>query len=402
MMVPPDAPGIAQARSATWFTGIGRLKPGVTIAQARADLDTVQASLGRQFPKTDKNLSAEIQPLKQTVISGSRRSLWILFGAVSLLLLIACSNIAALLLTRITQRAHEISIRYALGASRRSIIGQLLTEVFVLALAGSVLGLAIAEAGVQVFHSMAKALPRVDQITLDWPIVLYTLCCAIVTTLLCGLIPALIASRRSISSALSSIGRTQVAGRSRLQWTLVGVQVALAVVLLIGAGLLLRSFQELARVSPGFDPNHVLMLRISGNYGETGNQKKMFESRNRMLDGITTVPGVESAAISASVPGASRGFPMQIKVTDAAISPDHKIIADEELVYGAYFATLRIPILAGSTCKEYKLWATAVVNRSFAETYLPNQPVIGHHLAIVADNVEPEMSASSAMHAKVA
>ncbi|HEX7359721.1 MAG TPA: ABC transporter permease [Bryobacteraceae bacterium] len=388
--VPMDAP-IVQDRSFTWFTGIGRIKPGVTVARARADLDTVQARLARQFPKTDKNLMAEIQPLKETVVSGSRRSLWILFGAVTLLLLIACTNIAALLLSRTTRRAHEISIRYALGASRGSIIAQLLTEAFVLAIAGSVLGLGIAAAAIRVFHSMAKALPRVDQITLDWQLVLYTLGCALVATLLCALVPALIASRRSISSTLSSISRTQVSARAPLQWTLVGVQVALAVILLVGAGLLLRSFQELGRVSPGFDPNHVLTLRISGNYAETNNQKKMLQSRKRMLDGIAAVPGVESAAISASVPGATSGYPVDVKVTGAAVSPDRKITANEELVYGPYFKTLRIPILAGSTCKEDKLWATAVVNRSFVETYFPNQTVIGRHLTITAVDPKPEI-----------
>src|SRR6185312_9887135 len=169
-------------------------------------------------------------------------------------------------------------------------------------------------------------------------------------TLLCGLLPALIASRRSISSTLALRSRTQVSARASLQWTLVGVQVALAVTLLVGAGLLLRSFQALGRVSPGFDPNHVLTLRISGNYGETGDQKKMYQRMKNTLDALAAVPGVESAAISATVPGAARGFPMELKVTDAAVSPDRKITADEKVVYGAYFETMRIPLLAGSTC----------------------------------------------------
>lgn len=388
--VPMDAP-IAQSRAYTWFTGIGRLKLGITIAECRSDLNTVQARLGQQFPQTDKDLSAEIQPLKETVIAGVRRSLWILFGSVTLLLLIACTNIAALLLSRIAERAHEISIRYSLGALRGSIIAQLLTEAFVLAVAGSVLGLGIAAGGVRIFHSLAKALPRAEEITLDWPLALYTLCSAVIATLLCGLVPAVMASRRSISSTLASHGRTQVSGRVPLQWTLVGVQVALAVTLLVGAGLLLRSFQELGRVSPGFDPNHVLTVRISGNYGETGDQKKMYQRMKRMLDRIATVPGVESAAISATIPGASRGFPMEIKVPDATLSPDRKITADEKVVYGSYFETMRIPLLAGNTCKEDTLWTTAVVNRSFVETYFPGQTAIGHHLEITPFDAKPEI-----------
>ncbi|MGH9773023.1 MAG: ADOP family duplicated permease, partial [Candidatus Acidiferrales bacterium] len=375
---PMDAPYL-QNRRETWFIGIGRLKPGVTLAKAAANLGTIQARLGQQFPKTDKNLAATIQPLRRSVVAGSGRSLWILFGAVTLLLLIACTNIAALLLSRTTQRTHEISIRYALGASRGAIISQLLTEAFVLALAGSVSALGIAEAGIQVFHSMAKALPRVDQIALDWQLVLYTLACGFIVTLLCGLAPALIASRQSISSTLSSISRTQVSARATLQWTLIGLQVALAVILLVGAGLLLRSFQELGRVSLGFDPNQILTLRISGNYDEMSNEKKMFQSRKRMLEAIAAVPGVKSAAISAMVPGAARGFPRHISIPDAS---GRKVIADEKWVYGPYFETLHIPLLAGGTCKQGALWTTAVVNRSFAEAYFPNQTSIGHHLAI--------------------
>jgi putative ABC transport system permease protein len=388
--VPMDAP-IAQNRASTWFRGIGRLKPGITIAKGRSDLNAVQAHLGQQFPQTDKDLSVEIQPLKETIVAGSRRSLWILFGSVTLLLLIACTNIAALLLSRTTERAHEISIRYSLGAARGSIITQLLTEAFVLALAGSALGLAVAAAGIRVFHSLAKALPRTDEITLDWRLALYTLCCAMIATLLCGLVPALIASRRSISSTLASHSRTQVYAGAPLQWTLVGVQVALAVTLLVGAGLLLRSFQALGRVSPGFDPNHVLTLRVSGNYGETSDQKKMYQRMKNTLEVLAAVPGVESAAISATLPGAARGFPMEIKVTDAAVSPDRKITADEKVVYGAYFETMRIPLLAGSTCKQDTLWTTAVVNRSFVATYFPDQAAIGHHLQITSFDAKPEI-----------
>ncbi len=200
--------------------------------------------MGRQFPQTDKDLSVETEPLKETVVAGVRRSLWILFGSVTLLLLIACTNIAALLLSRTTARAHEISIRYSLGASRGSIIAQLLTEALVLA--GSALGLGVAAAGVRIFHSLAKALPPTGEIALDWRLALYTLCCSVIVTLLSGLAPALLASRR-------------------------------------------------------------------------------------------------------------------------------------------------IPLLAGTTCKEDTLWTTAVVNRSFVETYLPDQLAVGHHLAITPFDEKPEI-----------
>jgi putative ABC transport system permease protein len=388
--VPMDSP-IAQNRSYTWFTGIGRLRQGISVAKGRADLVTVQARLGRQFPQTDKDLSAEVQPLKETIVAGTSRSLGILFGSVTLLLLIACTNIAGLLLSRTTERAREISIRYSLGASRRSIIAQLLTEALVLALAGSVVGLGIAAGAVRVFHALAKALPRSETIALDWALVLYTLGCAVAAALLCGVAPALIASRRSISSTLASQGRSQVSSRVPLRWTLVGVQVALAATLLVGAGLLLRSFQELGRVSPGFDAEHVLTLRISGNYGETGDQDKMHQRMKRTVESLSAIPGVKSVAISATVPGNANGYPMDVRVTDAAIEPGRKLTTDEKVVYGSYFETVRIPLLSGNTCKNDTLWTTAVVNRGFAELYFPNQNPLGHHLQITPVDVKPEI-----------
>jgi putative ABC transport system permease protein len=388
--VPMDAP-IAQNRAFTWFTGIGRMKPGITLSRCLSDLNAVQATLGRDFPETDRDLTVQIEPLKETIVAGVRWSLWIVFGSVTLLLLIACTNIAALLLSRTTRRAHEVSIRYSLGASRGTIIAQLLTEAFLLAITGSLLGLALAAATIRVFHSLAKALPRTEEITLDWRLTVYTLCSAVVATLLCGFIPALVASRRSISSTLASNSRTSVSSRASLQLTLVGVQVALAVMLLVGAGLLLRSFQQLGRVSPGFDPSHVLTFRVSGNYGETSDQQKMFERMKRLLDKVATIPGVQSAAISASVPGAASGFPMEMKIADAALPLTRKIVADEKIVYGDYLKSLRISLLAGTPCKQDTLWSTALVNRSFAETYLPNQTAIGHHLEITQFDSKPRI-----------
>ena len=203
---PPDAP-YSQNREATWFTGIGRMKAGVTLAQAQADLATVQSRLGKQFPKPDGELTVETQALKTTVVGSAGDSLWLLYGSVTLLLLIACSNIAALLLARTAEREHEISIRFALGASRRSIVAQLLTEVSALALAGSVLGLLLAAGAVHWFHLLAKTLPRAEEITLNWRIVLYSLSCAMATTLLCGLFPAIRGTRREIAGSLAVTNR---------------------------------------------------------------------------------------------------------------------------------------------------------------------------------------------------
>ena len=299
---PPDAP-YAQRRDETWFTVIGRMKPGVSVPQAGADLVNVQARLGRQFPKPDAELTVETVPLKSTVVGDSAHSLWLLYGSVSLLLVIACSNIAALLLARTTEREHEISVRYSLGASRRDIVLQLLTEVLVLAILGATAGLGVAAGAARAFHLLAGRLPRAEEVSLNWSIAGYTLACALLTALLCGLYPALSGTRRGLVHGLAAGSRTQASTRNPMQWTLVGVQVTLAVTLLIGAGLLLRSLDALGHVAPGFDPSHVLTLQVSGSWGETTNMPAVVARVNRTLDGLRALPGVEDAATASQLPG---------------------------------------------------------------------------------------------------
>jgi len=384
---PPDGP-YSQSRDATWFTTIGRLKPGTAVAQARADLATVQAQLGRQFPKTDAHLSARITPLKDTTISSLRHSLWILFGSVSLLLFIACTNIAALMLARTTEREREIAIRFSLGASRLSIVAQLLTECLVLATIGSALGLFVAAAGSHALRILGKGLPRTEEITLDWRIVLYALACALLATLLCGLFPAIRGTRRSIASNLAHASRTQVSTRNSLQWTLVGIQVALAVTLLVGAALLLRSFQELGRVSPGFEVSHILTFRISGNWGETVDRVKLAGRINRTLDQLRTLPGITDAATSASMPGSGGDSRTEVKIAERS-SEQGKIFADSRVVSNGYFATMRIPLLEGESCREsVKAFDSAIVNRSFANRYLSGMHATGHHVQIVTSQFD--------------
>src|SRR5579864_3717564 len=202
----PDAP-YAQRRDSTWFTVIGRMKPGVKLQQAQADLATVQSQLGKQFPKPDAELTVQSTPLKETVVGSTGDSLWLLYGAVSLLLLIACSNIAALLVARMSDREHEIAIRYSLGAPRSAIVMQLLTEVLGLAVCGSLLALLVVAGTRQAFHSLSNILPRVEEITLNWRIVLYSLGATVITTLLCGLFPAIHGTRRALARSLAQTGR---------------------------------------------------------------------------------------------------------------------------------------------------------------------------------------------------
>jgi len=367
-------------RENNWFTVIGRLKTGVTVSQARANLATVQAQLGRQYPKTDAELSVGIEPLKETTIADSRRSLWLLFGSVTLLLFIACTNIVALLLSRSAQRQHEISVRFSLGASRGALIAQLLTETFLLALIGSGLGLFLAAAASDIFRSLAGQLPRVEEIHLDSRIVLYALACSVVVTLLCGWVPALRGTRRNLSASLAQSSRSQVSGRNPLQWLLVGIQVSLAVILLAGAGLLLRSFQQLGRVSPGFDATHLLTFQLSMNWGETGDMKKLRQFTDRILEALRATPGLEAAAISVGVPGVPFHYQTELKLIEGRAETEPKLTAENRFVSASYFATMRIPLLAGEVCRETDGPPAVVVNRAFADSYFPGASVIGHHV----------------------
>jgi putative ABC transport system permease protein len=378
--IAPHSNGYPERRDATWYTGIGRLRPGITRAQAQANLAVVQSRLGKQFPKPDAELSIALEPLKEQTIAGARRSLWVLFAAVSLVLLIACTNIAALLLARTAEREQEIAIRYSLGASRASVMAQLLTETLVLALLGSACGLFVAWGASHSFRALAKSLPRIGEVTLNWRIALYTLSCAFLVTLLSGLFPAIHATRRNLSRGMAQGGRTQVSAKNPVQWLLVGVQVALAVTLLVGAGLLLKSFRELGRVSPGFDYTHVLTMHVSGSWSETANMKTLTARIDRTLDALRAVPGVEAAATAGSLPGIRGAQQTQLNISEQKSDRDHTIVADSLWVSAGYFAVTRLPLLSGQPCPATDTNRSVVVNRSFANAYLPTGQFTGRHV----------------------
>jgi predicted permease len=279
----------SQARQFNSTLTIGRLRPDITIEQASGDIARVQAELARKFPQTDGQLRPIVTAFADSVVGDSRGSLWVLFGAVSILLLIACSNIVALLLSRGAQRQQEIVVRYSLGATRQTVALQLLTETAVLAAAGGAAGLMVATLAASAHQRLAPDVPRLDQAGLNGRIVLYTATAAIVVSLLCGLLPALRASR---GNALQRASSGRVSRRFGLQWLLAGVQVALAVTLLAGAGLLVRTASALAAVDTGFEPDRVLTFRISGSFGEDPDYTRTVQRINRTLDELETVPGV--------------------------------------------------------------------------------------------------------------
>ena len=378
-----DAPWMLSRRADFAFmTVIGRLKTGVTIDQARADLAAVQQRLGEQFPDTDRDMTVAVTPLKDVVVGSVGRSLWMLFGAVSVLLLIACTNIATLLLARGAHREQEVAVRYALGASRRAVAGQLLTEATLLAMAGATAGLLVAAGTSAGLRRVAPDLPRLDEIGLDGRILVYTMVMAVVVSLACGAVPALRSSRGGDSLARSG-GGARVAPRHALQWLLVGVQVALSVTLLIGAGLLLRSFERLANVEPGFDASHVLAFRIYAPWSERGDP--VIRRVTATLAEVATLPGIEVVATTTSLSGVPAGGagPFEINVNAGTAATGPPVTAEYRFVSPSYFSTMRIPIVSGDLCRHpatgeaRRSAGQAMVNRAFADRYFAGRSVMG-------------------------
>lgn len=371
-------------RGARWDSAIGRLKEGVSPQAAQGDLAAVQAGLAAQFPATDANWIPMVEPLKEGTIAHVRRSLWILFGAVSFVLLIACANVACLLLAQAHRREREIAVRFSLGARRDQVIRELLLESFCLAIPGCLFGLAVSLAAIRLFRRAAAILPRAGEIQLDWRIVVFTLSLSFVTAILFGLVPGLGATRGEVSGLWSHAARGQVGGRHRIERGLVSAQVALAAVLLIGSGLLIRSLARLGQVPLGFNPENVLAFHVSGSYGETNNLPQLAQRLNRMLDAVQTLPGVRAAALSYGIPGGGQVFATQYHIAGQDTETEgRKIFADEESITPAYFSVLGVPIVSGDTCRinlDPKAPLTVLLSRSFADRYFPGQSPIGHIL----------------------
>ena len=340
----------------------------------------MQHQLAQQFPATDTDVTVKVKALKETTVGTARASLWLLFAAVSILLLIACTNVSALLLARSADRKREFSVRFSLGASRSKIIAQVLVETLLLAVGGTIAGFSIATASARILAAMAKSIPRIGEVGLDWRLFLYTAVCSIFVTLLAGLFPALQASGASPAEALSRGGRTQVSAGRPVQWALVSVQVALAVCLLSGAGLLLRSFAALSQVSPGFDAAHVLVFRLTGTYAETADLKKVRQGVTATLAALRELPGVQTSAASLFLPGVPLDYPVQVTSPDAGFDPTRAVTAEARYVSQGYFPTMHIPLLSGALCDSHSDGADVVVNRSFVATYFDRTNPLGYHL----------------------
>jgi len=363
---------------------IGRLKPGLTAKQAEAELKPIAARMAQQFPDSNNDRGVVVIPLLEDVVGDVRPALLILLGAVALVLLIACANVANLLLARAAARSREIGIRAALGASRTLIVRQLLAESFLLALLGGAGGLLLAWWGVDVLSAVGpRDVPRIADIHVNTGVCLFTFGLAIISTLAFGLVPALQVSRPNVSNSLQqgSKGSTGGVHGTRVRAFLVVSQVSLSLLLLAGAGLLIKSFFNLRGTSPGFDPSRVLVIdqvlpRIK--YPEPDQQRRFYD---QLLPTLAAIPGVEAVGGANPLPfsGNDSGTSFYI-AGQPPIAPGNRPDASHLTVVPGYFNAMRIPLRNGRDFDQRdtdKSPFVVIVNETFARRFLPNVNPIG-------------------------
>jgi putative ABC transport system permease protein len=367
-------------RTARFLSGVGRMKAGVTIEQAAADLKTVQQALGDRFPASDKGWSVSVRDLKELRVGEYRRALTLVFGAVALLLAIAIANIAGLMLVQLRRRTRELSVRQAIGGSRRQIVAALMREVLIIAIAGAVMGGAGAFWLVGLFARVFATIPRMNELTVDWRALAFTAAASGAAALVFGLWPALHATRGSVAPQLAEGGRGSSSGRHRLQHLLVVSQIALTVLLIGSAGLMLRSYYNLSHVDTGLRAEHVVTFHVGASWNE--DRIPVGRMQERLLAKLARVPGVTAAGLANFLPATGGTLRYQIALEGRSTTEDEGRISVGSRTIGAgYLAAMGVPLLAGSGCPpfrlDFKARVKAVVNRAFADRYGPD--LIGRH-----------------------
>jgi putative ABC transport system permease protein len=372
-----------------FMTAFGRLKPGVSVEQAQAEMSAVAARLEQQWPEFDTGWGVNLVPLQEQQVGSVRTALLVLFGAVGFVLLIACANVANLLLMRAAVRKKEIALRSALGADRWRIIRQLLTESVLLAGLGGLLGLLFASWGVTGLLALApEDLAGITQIQLDYRVLAFTFGVSLLTGLVFGIAPALEASRTDVNEALKEGGKSATADRRthRLRNVLVVSEIALAIVLLIGSGLLIRSFAGLQSVDPGFDAENLLTVRLSlpqSKYPEDHQATAFFR---QLVDRVGALPGVRSASainfLPYTGPGAATRFAVEGR---PAPPPGEEPTTEVSVIDPEYFRTMRIPLLVGrtfTTRESIEASRVAIVNEAMVRQHFQGEDPIGKRVKV--------------------
>ncbi len=386
-----------------WFA-VARLKGGVTLAQAAVSMEHIAEGLEREYAP-DKNMRVRIDPLIDNYVSGVRRAMWTLLGAVALVLLIACANIANLLLTRATARQKEMAVRAALGAGQIRIVRQLLSESLLLSMLGGAVGLLLARLGLPLILTLARdSIPRAEFISLDTSVLLFAVIVAAITGVVFGLVPAWQASRVDLQTTLRKTSRGTIAGRAWLREGLVIAEFALTLVLLVGAGLLLRSFQRLQQVNPGFSGERVLSFRFDLPERKYSGEDKRSHFYQALLERLRTLPGVKSAGVASRIPlDATDTFQSPFLIEGRPAPPPAEMpLVDLSVVSPDYFQTVSIPLIRGRSFNESdnrshlrekilspdagQRWMDGlnkiIVDEEFAKRYWPNADPIGQQVRL--------------------
>ena len=366
---------------------IARLKPGVTQAQAQAEMATIASRLEQEFPKSNRGLGANVVSLHEQVVGNARSALLIFLGAVGFVLLIACANVANLLLARAAARQKEIAIRAALGAGRWRLVRQFLTESVLLSLSGGALGLLLSFWGIPLLVALIppKSIPRVEEIGIDGWVLGFTFALSLVTGLLFGLAPALQASKPELNESLKEGGQTAaVFGRHRLRRFLVVSEMALALVLLIGAGLMIKSFLRLREVKPGFNPEHVLAMNVTLSESAYRTPIQMKQFYQQALARLAALPGVVSAGTVNYLPLGSFGIQGDFAIEGQPALPPGTF-ASKPVISPDYFRAMGIPLLKGRTFTEQdtaQAPGVAIISETLARRYWPNENPLGQRITV--------------------
>ena len=371
-------------RGARTLTGLGRLKPGVSLEQARADLNVIAAALANQYPDTNSNYrTASVRPELETLVGESRTPLLMLLGAVGLVLLIACANIAHLLLARTANRTREMAVRAALGAGRGRVIRQLLTESLILAILGGAAGVVLAEYVLRAVLPLGgESIPRLAQTQIDGSVVAFSFMLALLTSIGFGIVPALQAAKIDLTSSLKGQGRGGAKQHERIRSALVIAQVTLGLVLVSGAGLLMAEFLRLETSDLGLNPDHLLSFWFSlpeAQYN-TAQQEAFYD---QLLARVHALPGVESAAGVWPLPLGGDNATVAFNIEERPAAPPNRPHARMAFATPGYFSTAGIRLFKGRFFTDYddvKAPRVLIVNKAFADKYFPGEEVLGKRI----------------------
>jgi putative ABC transport system permease protein len=367
---------------------MGRLKDGITIEQAQSEMQGISKQLADEFPQTNSDWSASVEPLHNDFLPDKTvKNLWLLMGAVGFLLLIGCINIANLLLARGTTRQREVAIRAALGASRGQLFGQFLTESLVLAIIGGALGVYLGDLIIDGIVAIMpnQMLPSEADVRISIPVLLFTLVATTLAGLLSGCAPALQASRLDLNEVLKQGGRTGAGGGRNLRRALVVVEFALALTLLAGGGLALRSFWNLTRLDLGVRTDHVLTFYLPVPQDRFKQTDRINPYYQQLLDKIEAAPGVETAAVTTGIPLRGTGFGVGFRLADAPVSAESRQGAGFQMVTPGYFETFGISVLKGRAFTEQDTVSSprvAMVNETFVNRYLADADPLAQRVVV--------------------